>query len=150
VSAGKLDTGEAYQALRDAAARAAGFLIETSFSLLPEKSIVLDRNRAPSSTCAPSSTASSIEARLPDRDEQPHGRRDQRACELGEILYYPIMSESLDLLLDGERFEHWDDIELVNSIDRFSTLSFSAPFQPERAEFPLAFRPFSFQPVRSS
>jgi prophage tail gpP-like protein len=58
------------------------------------------------------------------------------------------MSESLDLLLDGERFAHWDDIELVNSIDRFSTLSFSAPFQPERAEFRARFRPFSFQPVR--
>jgi hypothetical protein len=45
VSVGQLDTGEAYQALRDAAARAAGFLVDVSFSLLSERVIVLDRNR---------------------------------------------------------------------------------------------------------
>jgi hypothetical protein len=45
VSVGQLDTGEAYQALREAAARAAGFLVDVSFSLLSERVIVLDRNR---------------------------------------------------------------------------------------------------------
>jgi prophage DNA circulation protein len=42
---GKLDTGASYQALLNAAALTAGFLVEVSFSLVPEKSVVLERNR---------------------------------------------------------------------------------------------------------
>lgn len=42
---GGIDTGEAYQALQDAVALAAGFLIEISFTLLPERRLVLDRPR---------------------------------------------------------------------------------------------------------
>jgi hypothetical protein len=52
VSAGQTDTGEAYQALRNAAALSAGLLIETSFSLVPEKSKVLDRPRTIIDLCA--------------------------------------------------------------------------------------------------
>lgn len=52
VSATQIDTGEAYQALHDAAAMTAGFLIQASFSLAPEKSITLDRNRTIIDLCA--------------------------------------------------------------------------------------------------
>lgn len=41
-----LDTGESYQALQRAVALAAGFLVEISFSLVPERVIVLDRPRS--------------------------------------------------------------------------------------------------------
>jgi hypothetical protein len=42
---GQLDTGEAYQALQEASALAVGFLVEISFSLVPERAVVLDRPR---------------------------------------------------------------------------------------------------------
>lgn len=42
---GEIDTGEAYQQLQEAVAIAAGFLVEISFSLRQEKTLVLDRNR---------------------------------------------------------------------------------------------------------
>ena len=42
---GSIDTGEAYQALQEATALTAGFLVEISFSLLAERVIVLDRAR---------------------------------------------------------------------------------------------------------
>jgi prophage DNA circulation protein len=42
---GIVDTGEAYQALHTAAALVAGYLVEISFTLVPERRIVLDRPR---------------------------------------------------------------------------------------------------------
>ena len=44
-SLGEIDTGGAYQKLQEAVAIAAGFLVEISFSLKQERSIVLDRDR---------------------------------------------------------------------------------------------------------
>jgi hypothetical protein len=41
----QIDTGEAYQALKQAVALAQGMLIQTSFALVPERSITLDRAR---------------------------------------------------------------------------------------------------------
>lgn len=41
----EIDVGEGYQALQETVALAVGFLIEISFSLVPERSIVLDRPR---------------------------------------------------------------------------------------------------------
>lgn len=40
-----VDTGGAYQALRQAAALVAGHLVRISFSLVPERSVILDRDR---------------------------------------------------------------------------------------------------------
>ncbi|MFW6031045.1 MAG: DNA circularization N-terminal domain-containing protein [Myxococcota bacterium] len=45
VDLSQVDTGAGYQALQKAAALAAGFLVEISFSLVPERRIVLDRDR---------------------------------------------------------------------------------------------------------
>jgi hypothetical protein len=45
IGAYQLDTGGSYQALQRAVALTAGFLIEISFSLVPERRIVLDRAR---------------------------------------------------------------------------------------------------------
>lgn len=48
---GLTDTGEAYQAVQKAVAQAAGYLVESSFSLVPERRIVLDRARTILDVC---------------------------------------------------------------------------------------------------
>jgi prophage DNA circulation protein len=47
-----VDTGESYQALQEAVALAAGFLVQVSFNLVPERAIVLDRPRTVIDLCA--------------------------------------------------------------------------------------------------
>lgn len=42
----QIDVGEGYQALQETVALAVGFLVEISFSLIPERAIVLDRPRS--------------------------------------------------------------------------------------------------------
>lgn len=49
---GVLDTGTAYSTLRDAVTRAAGYLVESSFDLTPERRVVLERNRTILDLCA--------------------------------------------------------------------------------------------------
>lgn len=49
---GQIDTGEGYQALQETAALAVGYLVEISFSLVPERAVVLDRPRALLELCA--------------------------------------------------------------------------------------------------
>ena len=49
------------------------------------------------------------------------------------------------LLIDGERFRFWEGIKISRSIDAMDTLSFTAPFDYERAEFKDTFRPFSYK-----
>lgn len=48
----QIDTGEAYQALQLVVGLTAGYLIQASFSLLPEKSVVVDRPRTIIDLCA--------------------------------------------------------------------------------------------------
>jgi prophage DNA circulation protein len=48
----QIDTGEAYQALQRAAALTAGYLIQSSFSILPERAIYVDRARTIIDLCA--------------------------------------------------------------------------------------------------
>lgn len=49
---GEIDSGASYQAAQKATASAAGFLLDTSFSLSPERAIVTDRIRTPLDVCA--------------------------------------------------------------------------------------------------
>jgi hypothetical protein len=49
---GQIDTGEGYQALQEATALAVGYLVEISFSLVPERAVVLDRPRGLVELCA--------------------------------------------------------------------------------------------------
>lgn len=49
---GEIDTGEGYQAVQQAAAEAAGFLVELSFDLLPERAVVTDRARTVIDLCS--------------------------------------------------------------------------------------------------
>lgn len=48
----QVDTGDSYQALQQATALVVGFLIEISFSLVPERRLVLDRARSIVDVCA--------------------------------------------------------------------------------------------------
>ena len=43
---GQIDTGDGYQALQETTALAVGYLVEISFTLVPERAVVLDRPRA--------------------------------------------------------------------------------------------------------
>lgn len=49
---GQIDTGEGYQALQEATALAVGYLVEISFTLVPERAVVLDRPRGLIELCA--------------------------------------------------------------------------------------------------
>jgi hypothetical protein len=49
---GQIDTGEGYQALQETVALAVGYLVEISFSLVPERAVVLDRPRGLVELCA--------------------------------------------------------------------------------------------------
>lgn len=51
-SLGETDTGGQYQQLQEAVAIAAGFLVQISFTLKQERSLVLTRNRTPIDLCA--------------------------------------------------------------------------------------------------
>src|SRR5689334_17913571 len=53
------------------------------------------------------------------------------------------------LAIAGKRFDFWTEVEIEQWIDRYSTVSFSTPFQPEQKEFRKVFKPFSFQPVQA-
>lgn len=45
----------------------------------------------------------------------------------------------------GADFKFWTDVEIIRSIDTFSTVAFNAPFEAERKELREVFRPFSFK-----
>ena len=60
----QIDTGEAYAALQQAAALAAGYLIQASFSLLPEKTATVDRARTIIDLCAELYPGEAIDGKL--------------------------------------------------------------------------------------
>lgn len=55
--------------------------------------------------------------------------------------------EDVSVIIDQQRYGFWSDVEVRLPIDSFSTVSFSAPFEPVRAEFRATFRPFTFKPL---
>ncbi len=66
----------------------------------------------------------------------------------------PEGPEKVDVLIDDKFFGFWNNIEITQSIDTFSSCKFSAPFEqnklnvePSRHEFRKTFQPFSFKPL---
>lgn len=57
------------------------------------------------------------------------------------------MGEKVGIVIDGERFENFTEVEFNRSIDTFSTMGFLAPFEADRKEFRKLFRPFSYRSV---
>jgi len=56
-------------------------------------------------------------------------------------------ASAFSIEIDSRKFTNWSEIELEQSIDGFSTVGFTAPFEPDRIDFRETFRPFSFKPV---
>ena len=57
------------------------------------------------------------------------------------------MTENVRLTIEIAEFVFWESVEIVRSIDTFSSVQFTAPMEPERSEFRETFRPFSFKPM---
>lgn len=55
--------------------------------------------------------------------------------------------DELALAIDGQRFRFWSSIQIQKSIDKISTISFSAPFEPENKDLRNTFRPMTFKPL---
>jgi len=51
------------------------------------------------------------------------------------------------LRIGEDDVQHWTEIELEQSIDGFSSVGFTAPFEPSRKAFRERFRPFSYAPI---
>jgi len=55
--------------------------------------------------------------------------------------------DQIALAIDGNRFRYWTEIEIKRSIDKISSVAFSAPFEPENRAFRDTFRPMTFKPL---
>lgn len=55
--------------------------------------------------------------------------------------------ELVSILIRGNEWIYWDDIEIARSIDTHSTVGFTAPFEVDHPGFRKTFRPFSFAPL---
>lgn len=89
ISTAQVDSGEAIQQLEKAVALCAGFLLEASFSLVPERAIVLDRPRTIVDLAA--ELYGSVDDRLDDLINNNNLTGDE-ILEVGrgrKILYYP-------------------------------------------------------------
>lgn len=58
-----------------------------------------------------------------------------------------MASEDVGLTIAEETFRFWEKTQLKLSLDTFSTLELSAPFESNRFGFREQFRPFKFQPI---
>jgi prophage tail gpP-like protein len=57
------------------------------------------------------------------------------------------MSNEVTILIDGEDFRFWSDLEINRPLDSFDTFSFTAPFDPDSPLLRGTFEPFSYKPV---
>lgn len=55
------------------------------------------------------------------------------------------MSNEVTLLIDGENFKYWADLEIVRRLDSFATFSLSVPFDPDVPLLRDTFQPFSYK-----
>ena len=53
----------------------------------------------------------------------------------------------VSVLIGGKWFKYWTSISITQSIDAFSTVSLTAPFEASREEFRNLFRPFTFADI---
>ena len=55
--------------------------------------------------------------------------------------------EKVAVLIDGQEFFGWSEVDLHLQMDTFSSVEFLAPFEPEQSAFRETFRPFTFKPL---
>lgn len=53
--------------------------------------------------------------------------------------------DKVSVLIDGKEFTGWHTIDIHLQMDSFSTVDFTAPFEPENADFRETFRPFTYK-----
>lgn len=58
-----------------------------------------------------------------------------------------IAPPDTSLVIAGEEFRHFSDIEITKSIDTFGTAQFTAPFEASRKEFRRLFKPFGYNSI---
>lgn len=55
--------------------------------------------------------------------------------------------QGVSIIIDGQEFIQWESVTIERGLDRIETVSFDAPFEPDREDFRRIFRPFSYKPV---
>lgn len=78
---------------------------------------------------------------LPDNPDAPKNAPSQGPA---------VGRDEVALLIDGERFRFWEGVRIFRGLDSISTVSFSAPFEPERPEFRQTFQPVSFKGLEAT
>lgn len=63
-------------------------------------------------------------------------------------MFIPHESDELSIEIDGREFRFWTSLSLSLIFDEYSSVAFTAPFEPENATFRETFRPFSYKEVR--
>lgn len=51
----------------------------------------------------------------------------------------------ISIAIGRREFQYWEQVEITRSLDNFSTVELSAPFEPDEPDFRDTFRPFSYQ-----
>lgn len=54
----------------------------------------------------------------------------------------------VDVKIDNRSFRYWEEIEIRRSLDNFSTIELSAPFEPDNPDFRATFKPFTYLPIQ--
>ncbi len=72
---------------------------------------------------------------------------DPESVALARFAAAPGNPDEITVRVSGKEFRFWTDVRLIRSIDAVATFEFSAPFEPDNADFREVFRPLSFQPV---
>lgn len=57
------------------------------------------------------------------------------------------MPDVVGVKIDGQEFTGWSSIDIHLAMDNFSTVEFTAPFEPRSQAFRAIFRPFTFKPL---
>lgn len=61
----------------------------------------------------------------------------------------PLKPPDITISIGTRDFEHWPgEVEIKRSLDNFSTVTMTAPFEPEEAIFRETFLPFSYKPMK--
>ena len=58
------------------------------------------------------------------------------------------IESSIQIFIDGVRFEFWQELAIKKSIDNITTISFSMPFDPNAPGFKETFTPFTYKRVK--
>ena len=58
-----------------------------------------------------------------------------------------MTAPDVSVSIDNYQFRYWEEIEIRRSLDNFSTIELSAPFEPSEETFRSIFKPFSYFPM---